>query len=104
MSNGLSGLTQYIHSAAAGKAEQARQAKKEAFNKYIISYVECISKKACTCSACKTENAIKLVEVARTSEGVTETWKCGHCGRTVKRFVSNAEFGKWLNEDRQRTA
>lgn len=102
MSNGLSGCTQFIHNAKSDKIEQARQSKKEAFDAYIKSYVECISKKACTCSACKTENAIKLVKVVRTSKGVNETWKCASCGRIVSRFVSNGDFCKWLNEDRKR--
>ena len=104
MSNGLSGCTQYIHNAEFDRLERIRQAKKEAFDKYIQSYVDCISKKTCTCSACKAENSIKLGKVVRTSKGVEETWECGHCGRIVPRFVSNAEFSKWLNEDRQKTA
>ena len=102
MSNGLSGCTQYIHNAKSDKIEQARQSKKEAFDKYVKSYIDCIAKKACTCSACKTENAIRLVNVVRTSSGVEETWQCAHCGRIAERFVSNAEFSQWLNEDRQR--
>ena len=104
MSKGLSGCTQYPLHAKYERLERIRQSKKEAFDKYIQSYVDCISKKACTCSACRAENSIKLVKVVRTPEGAEETWKCGHCGRAVKRFVSNAEFSKWLNEDRRETA
>jgi transposase-like protein len=104
MSNGLSGCTQYMFNAQSDRIERTRQAKKEAFEKYIISYVECISKKACTCSVCKTENAIKLVKAVRTSTGVEETWKCASCGRIVNRSISNEDFSQWLNEDRQKTA
>lgn len=104
MSNGLSGVTQYPLHAELDRRERIRQSKKVAFDNYINSYIDCISKKACTCSACHTENSIKLVKVVRTSKGVEETWKCANCERVVDRFVSNAEFSQWLNEDRQRTA
>lgn len=104
MSNGLSGCTQFIHNAKSDKIEQAIQSKKEAFDAYVKSYVECIAKKSCTCAACKAENSIKLVKVVRTPSGVKETWQCAQCGRIVKRFVSNADFSLWLNEDRQKTA
>ena len=103
MSTGLSGCTQYIFNAQSDKIEQARQSKKEAFDAYIKSYVDCISKKTCTCSACKTESSIKLEKVVMTSQGVEETWKCVQCGRIAERFVSNEEFSQWLNEDRRDT-
>ena len=103
MSNGLSGCSQFIYNAEFDRLEWIRQAKKEAFRNYIMSYVKCIAKKTCKCSACKTE-AMKLVKVVITSQGVEETWKCANCERIAERFVSNAEFSQWLNEDRQKTA
>jgi len=103
MSNGLSGCIQYPLHAKYDRLERIRQAKKEAFDNYINSYINCVSQKTCKCSVCKTEN-IHFIKVVRTSKGVEETWQCAQCGRIVERFVSNGEFSQWLNEDRRKTA
>lgn len=99
MSNGLSGCTQYIYNAEFNRLERIRQAKKEAYDNYVKSYIETIMKKRCTCAACKTENSMSLVNVVKIHQGIEETWMCSHCGRTAKRTVSNAEFTQWFNED-----
>jgi len=58
--------------------------------------------KRCTCSGCKTENAIHPISVIRVPQGVQEFWKCDCCGRIVPRLISNEELGYRLNVDRQR--
>lgn len=102
MSNGLSGMTQFISNDEQDRKDRIRAAKKLAFDNYVNSYIETTSKKSCTCSACRAENAIHPVEVVRTSQGVSEIWECEKCGRTVPRMTSNTEFSFMLNEDRQK--
>jgi len=102
MSNGLSECTQYIFNAEADRLERIRQARNEAYRNYVKSYIESIMKKRCTCSACKTESSMSLVNIVKISQGIEETWTCSHCERVAKRTVTNADFTQWFNEDRQK--
>lgn len=102
MSDGLSGCTQYIFNAESNRIERIREAKKEAYNNYVRSYIEAVIKKRCTCSACKTENSMSLINVVKIPQGIEETWMCSHCGRKAKRVITDAKFSQWFNEDRQK--
>jgi RecJ-like exonuclease len=101
MSNGLSGNTQYINNYEQDRLDRIRENKRIAFENYVNSYMVSAQKKRCTCSACKSKNAIHTIEVVRTPQGVQEVWRCDHCDRIVTRTVSNELLVSWLDEDRR---
>lgn len=101
MSNGLSGETQFISNYEQDKKDTMKAKKITAFRNYVRSYIETTAKKSCTCSACKTENAIRPIKIGVTPNGVEEVWKCASCGRVVPKMVTTAELSYRLNVDRQ---
>ena len=103
MSNGMSGETQYIYNYHQDRLDRITENKRAAFNNYVNSYIKNTQEKRCTCSVCKAENSIHPVQIIRTSQGVSEMWKCDNCGREVPRGISNAELSYRLNVDRQKT-
>jgi len=96
-------MVQFIDNHEFDRMERIRQAKKAAFTNYVNSYIETTQKKRCTCSACKTENAIHPIEIIRASRGVEEVWKCDSCERVVEKVMSYKELSYRLNVDRQLT-
>jgi hypothetical protein len=82
-------------------AECNRKLREErAFENYVQSYIEAATQATCKCSKCQAQ-AISVIQIQRTRQGVVEVWHCSKCDRVVQRIVSNDQFVKMYNEERR---
>jgi RecJ-like exonuclease len=91
-----SGLIQHATDAECNRKLREQQA----FNNYVQSYIESALKATCKCSKCQAQ-AIQIIKIQRTKQGVVEVWHCKNCDRVVQRIVSNDQFVRMYNEERR---
>lgn len=91
------GLIQYTWTYEQRRADRIRQAKIEAFNKYVSGYMEYIKGLKKTCSGCHNETIIP-VNVFLNDKELVIVWKCQTCGRIVRTFESNKELIEEFNQ------
>jgi RecJ-like exonuclease len=72
----------------------------QAFNNYVQSYIESALKATCKCSTCKAQ-AIQVIKIQRTRQGVIEVWHCENCDRFVERKMDNNWFVARYNVERK---
>jgi hypothetical protein len=72
----------------------------QAFNNYVNSYIESATQAICKCSMCQAQ-AISVIQIQRTRQGVVEVWHCSSCDRFVERKMDNSWFVAMYNEERR---
>jgi hypothetical protein len=77
-----------------------KQKEQRAFENYVQSYIESARQATCKCSKCQTQ-AISVIQIQRTRQGVVEVCHCSKCDRVVQRVVSNDQFVRMYNEERR---
>jgi len=113
MSNGLSGLTQYIWAAEDERRERRWNAKREAFIKYVIGFGKHAYEISRTCPVCgkssmkvtkagvnKTgsqflDGFLLMTNEVLTSSKVIASWKCNCCAYTE---IKNVVFKELLDD------
>jgi RecJ-like exonuclease len=70
------------------------------FENYVNSYIESALKATCKCSKCQAQ-AIQVIKIQRTKQGVVEVWHCSNCDRFVERKMDNSWFVARYNEERK---
>jgi RecJ-like exonuclease len=72
----------------------------QAFNNYVNSYIETARQATCKCSKCQAQ-AISVIQIQRTRQGVVEVWHCSSCDRFVERKMDNSWFVARYNVERK---
>jgi hypothetical protein len=72
----------------------------QAFENYVQSYIEAATQATCKCSTCQAQ-AISVIQIQRTRQGVVEVWHCAKCDRVVQRVIKNDQFVRMYNEERR---